>query len=76
MRVNLGRRFTPKSRFQLPPLKLAGEGTLGDRIEHFRKERGLTQVELAARVGIIQSLISDFESGRRRLHADMIIRCQ
>jgi transcriptional regulator with XRE-family HTH domain len=64
----------PKSRLQLPPLKLAGKGSLGGRIARIRKERGLTQVELAERVGIIQALISDYERDNRRLHADMIVR--
>lgn len=64
----------PKSRFQLPPLRLAGKGSLGNRIAHFRKARGLTQTELAERLGIIQSLISAYELDSRRLHSDMIVR--
>lgn len=64
----------PKSRFDLPPLALAGKGSLGSRIAYFRKGRGLTQTELAEKIGIIQSLVSDYESGRRRLHAEMVVR--
>jgi transcriptional regulator with XRE-family HTH domain len=63
----------PKSRFKLPPLKHV-KGSLGTRIAHIRKERGLSQTELAARIGIIQTLISDYERDRRRLHAEMVIR--
>jgi len=38
--------------------------TFGQRLVRLRKERGCTQVELAERLGIIQSLISDFERDR------------
>lgn len=64
----------PRSRFKLPPPKLAQSGHPGSRIAAVRKARGLTQAQLAERIGIIQSLISDYESGRRRLYAEMLIR--
>jgi transcriptional regulator with XRE-family HTH domain len=64
----------PRSRFKLPPPKLAQSGPPGERIAAVRKARGLTQAQLAERIGIIQSLISDYESGRRRLYAEMLIR--
>jgi transcriptional regulator with XRE-family HTH domain len=48
--------------------------SLGERLARLRKERGWTQVELAERVGIIQSLMSDYERGRLRLKPDMILR--
>ena len=38
--------------------------TVGQRLARLRKERGWTQVELAERIGIIQSLISDYERDR------------
>ena len=63
----------PTSRFILPPLDL-GNQSLGQRIAQLRKEQGLTQTELADKIGIIQALISDYERDRRRLHAEMIIR--
>ena len=50
------------------------EESLGQRLARLRKERGWTQVELAERVGIIQSLMSDYERGRLRLKPDMILR--
>lgn len=37
-----------------------------NRIREFRKEMGLRQVDLAKRVGIRQSEISDIETGRRK----------
>jgi transcriptional regulator with XRE-family HTH domain len=45
-----------------------------ERLSRLRKERGWTQVELAERVGISQTLISDYERGRLRLNADIVVR--
>lgn len=39
-----------------------------------RKQQGLTQVELAERIGIIQSLISEYERDKLRLNAHMLAR--
>jgi transcriptional regulator with XRE-family HTH domain len=61
------------SRFKLPPVDFGGE-TLGERIARIRKERGFTQVELAARIGIIQTIISATESDERKLSAEMAVR--
>jgi transcriptional regulator with XRE-family HTH domain len=52
----------------------AQKETLGLRLAHVRKERGLTQVELAERTGLIQVVVSDYERGRLRLPADMAVR--
>ena len=62
-----------KSRLKLPPLDL-GEETLGQRIARLRKERGYTQVELAEKIGIIQTLVSEYERDKLRLHAEMLVR--
>ena len=61
------------SRFNLPPVNFGGE-TLGQRIARIRKERGFTQVELADRIGIIQTIISAVESDDRKLSAEMAVR--
>ena len=61
------------SRFDLPPVDFGGE-TLGERIARIRKERALTQVQLAEKIGIIQSIVSSVESGDRRLSAEMDVR--
>jgi transcriptional regulator with XRE-family HTH domain len=45
-----------------------------ERLARLRKERGWTQVELAERVGITQRLLSDYEVGRLRLNADIVVR--
>jgi transcriptional regulator with XRE-family HTH domain len=64
----------PKRKTKLPPLKLVTSETFGQRLARFRKERGLTQVELAAQVGVIQSLVADYERDKLRLNAEMICR--
>ena len=38
---------------------------LGERIRELRKARGLTQNELAERLGVTQALIASYESARR-----------
>ncbi len=53
-------------------LDLAPEETFGQRLARVRKERGFTQTELAEKVGAIQALISDYERGRTRAHAEII----
>lgn len=64
----------PKRKTKLPPLRLATNETFGERFGRIRKERGLTQQQLADRVGIRQSLIADYTSGRLRMHAEMVVR--
>jgi transcriptional regulator with XRE-family HTH domain len=61
------------SRLDLPPLDFGGE-TLGERITRTRKERGYTQIELADKIGIIQSIVSAIERDERRLSAEMAVR--
>jgi transcriptional regulator with XRE-family HTH domain len=62
-----------KSRLKLPPLDL-GRETIGQRIARLRKAQGLTQTELAQRIGIVQGLVSDYELGNLRLSAEMAVR--
>ena len=63
----------PKSRLKLPPLDL-GKESFGERLKRLRTERGVTQVELANKIGIIQVMISDYENDRTRMHAEMVVR--
>ncbi|MBB6478471.1 helix-turn-helix domain-containing protein [Spirochaeta isovalerica] len=58
---------------KLPPLSQE-DIDIGENITRYRKQKGLTQVQLAAQIGITQKLISDYETGRVRLNAEMIIR--
>jgi transcriptional regulator with XRE-family HTH domain len=69
--------YTPpmakKSRLKLMPVNFDKE-SLGERLARIREDRGLTQKEVAKRTGLIQALVSDYERGRLRLAADMIVR--
>jgi len=58
---------------KLPALKL-GDESFGERLAMFRKQRGLTQAELAEQVGVTQPLVSDYERGRLQLSAEMAVR--
>ena len=62
-----------KPRNKLPPLDLGPE-TMGQRLRRLRLERGLTQVQLGAKVGITQILVCNYERGRLNLSADMAVR--
>ncbi len=62
-----------KSKLKLIPLNLGTE-TLGQRIARFRKAKGLTQIALANKIGITQSLITDYEKDKLRPHPEMLIR--
>ena len=61
------------SRLKLPPIDW-GKETLGQRVARIRKERGYTQVELAEKIGILQTLVTDYENDRLRLTAEMALR--
>jgi transcriptional regulator with XRE-family HTH domain len=46
--------------------------SIGERITAIRRQRGLTQSELADRLGIARVLVSDYERGKVRLYGDML----
>jgi transcriptional regulator with XRE-family HTH domain len=48
------------------------EKQIGRRLQEIRKRRGLTQVELAEKLGINQSLVSQYERGALRLHGALV----
>jgi transcriptional regulator with XRE-family HTH domain len=48
------------------------EATIGTRIRGLRHRRGLTQVELAGKLGMHQSLLSRYERGELRLHGALV----
>lgn len=52
----------------------AGTESFGERLARLRKERGLTQVELARILDTTQVVISDYERGVLRVHGEVIIR--
>ena len=61
------------SKRALPPLPLSDD-TPGRRLARLRRERGFTQVVLAGKTGLVQTLVSGYERGKLRLNADMILR--
>ncbi len=55
--------------------RLEEEATyLGRRVVELRKARGLTQVEMAERLGTTQSFVSKYEGGELRLHGVLILK--
>jgi len=42
------------------------KATIPNKIRDFRKEKGWRQVDLAQRLGILQSEVSDLETGKRK----------
>jgi len=49
------------------------EKAIGERLRQLRLRRGLTQVEVAEKLGIDQTLVSDYELGVVRLHGALIV---
>ena len=45
---------------------------LGTRIAALRKEQGMTQVQLAERLGLTQQMIASYEVGRRRVPVSLL----
>ena len=62
-----------KSKLKLKPVDM-GDESLGQRLARLRKERGWTQKQIAERTGLIQELVSNYETDKLRLNADMILR--
>lgn len=47
--------------------------TIGERLARLRRERGITQMELAEKLGVAQPVVSDYERGEIRLHGQAIV---
>lgn len=48
--------------------------TIGERIARLRKERGITQKELADLLRVTQPVVSDYERGELRVHGELLVR--
>lgn len=57
-----------------PEVPLPDDKAFGKRLQEIRKRRGLSQVEVAQKLGIHQSLISQYERGYLRLHGALLVR--
>ena len=63
--------------FLLGVLSVADKNTaavIGARLAQLRKEKGITQGELAKLLAISQPMVSDYERGELRLHGELILR--
>lgn len=55
--------------------KLAASARIGRRIAYYRNRAGLTQVELAGRLGITQALLACYETGKRNIPVGLLEPC-
>ncbi len=60
----------PRRRRDINPV----EAAIGARLRQLRHDRGITQVELAEKIGIHQSVLSECERGEVRLHGALVVR--
>ncbi len=51
-----------------------GSRAIGERLARLRKERGITQVEMAEMLGVSQPNVSDYERGELRLHGELLAK--
>lgn len=51
-----------------------GMQAIGKRVEHFRKLHGISQVDMASKLGVTQTIISRMELGEARVHGELMIR--
>ncbi|WP_366083667.1 helix-turn-helix transcriptional regulator [Thermus sp.] len=49
-------------------------GVIGARIRQLRRSKGLTEADLAARVGVSRSFLNAIERGVVRLRVDLMVR--
>jgi transcriptional regulator with XRE-family HTH domain len=59
----------PSTRKGITPV----EAAIGKRLRELRDTHGLTQADLAKRLGIPQSVVSDYERGIVRVHGQALI---
>jgi len=51
-----------------------GSQAIGRNLARLRKEAALTQADVAESIGTLQAVVSDYEIGRLRLHAELILK--
>lgn len=54
--------------------RAVSDAPIHDRLVELRRERGLSQAEVAEALELTQALVSNYEQGTRRLHADLVVR--
>jgi len=63
-----------KSELDATSITFTATKEIGARIATIRKGKGLTQADLAERIGISRLLISDYERGKVRIYADILAK--
>ena len=53
---------------------MPNDNNFGKRLSKIRKQKGYTQTELAEKMELTQILISNYEIGRLRLHAKILLK--
>jgi transcriptional regulator with XRE-family HTH domain len=53
--------------------QIASKDSIGARIAQFRKDKGMTQKELAEQLDVSQPVVSDYENDVIRLPADVVV---
>lgn len=51
-----------------------GMESIAQRVARIRKEKGVTQEEMARTLGVSQSIVSGYERGELRLHGELLIQ--
>lgn len=59
----------PRRRTYIAPVD---EKLIGKRLRELRQRRGLSQTEIAEKLGINQTLVSQYERGKLRLHGALV----
>lgn len=47
---------------------------IGERIKYLRKEKHLTQIDLATKLGAAQNTISQYENGKAKISIDILVK--
>ncbi len=51
-----------------------GTAAIAQRIADLRKERGISQQQMAKKLGVTQPVISRYERGELRIHAELLVK--
>ena len=70
--LRIGRQLPLFGELAVP--KATGEETIGSRIARLRREKGMTQTELADLLGVSQPVVSDYENGAIKLSGETIVQ--
>ena len=60
--------------FAVSPTNPNKQQAIGERLAQLRKDRGITQKEMAKKLDVTQSMVSDYENGIFRIHGDLIVK--